>query len=297
MSTATVEPTTFLWLEITGRCQLECTHCYADSSPLGDHGTMSTTDWRAVIDAAAELEVGMVQLIGGEPTLHPDLPDLVDYALTAGIDVEIYTNLLHVTDALWKVFTRPGVRLATSYYAADPAGHEAVTGRKGSHGRTRANIAEAVRRSVPLRVGLIDTGNGGDVDAAHADLLTLGVSDEEIGMDQARGFGRAATIDVDLGGTCGDCGHGTAAIGPDGTVTPCVFTRHAVAGNVHSTALGAILAGGSFSAQVERLDQLRRTTTVACKPNPKCAPASSCAPSCTPSDTGNKGSNCKPKGK
>jgi MoaA/NifB/PqqE/SkfB family radical SAM enzyme len=23
----------FVWLEITGKCQLECAHCYADSGP------------------------------------------------------------------------------------------------------------------------------------------------------------------------------------------------------------------------------------------------------------------------
>ncbi|WP_198030986.1 MULTISPECIES: hypothetical protein [Frankia] len=70
-------------------------------------------------------------------------------------------------------------------------------------------------------------------------------------------------------------------------------------GNVRRTGLGAILAGEAFGAQVEALDQARRHVGVpmACKPNPKCAPASSCAPSCTPSDTGNKGSNCQPKGK
>ena len=39
-----VPPLRFLWLEITGKCQLECTHCYADSGPKGTHGTMATRD-------------------------------------------------------------------------------------------------------------------------------------------------------------------------------------------------------------------------------------------------------------
>ncbi|MBA2309466.1 MAG: hypothetical protein H0W01_09270 [Pseudonocardiales bacterium] len=30
----------FLWLEITGKCQLACEHCYADSSgPTRTHGS------------------------------------------------------------------------------------------------------------------------------------------------------------------------------------------------------------------------------------------------------------------
>lgn len=290
----TVAPPESLWLELTGRCQLVCGHCYADSSPQGSHGTMTVEDWQVVLDNAAELGVGLVQFIGGEPTLHPAFEQLVRHALAGGLAVEVYSNLLHVPARLWEVFALPEVRLATSYYSADAGGHEAVTGRRGSHRRTRANIAEVVRRRIPLRVGLIDTGAGA-VDDARADLEALGVTD--VSVDVVRGFGRAAAVEVDLANTCGDCGHGTAAIGPDGSVWPCVFTRHAAAGNVRSAPLDTILAGEAFASQVEVLDQLRRPGPTACKPSPKCSPASSCTPSCTPSDTSNKGSNCQPKAK
>ncbi|MGW3467297.1 hypothetical protein ACWDKQ_02205 [Saccharopolyspora sp. NPDC000995] len=50
-----------MWLEITGRCQLECTHCYAESGPTGDHSTMQVNDWRRVIDQSAELGTRIVQ--------------------------------------------------------------------------------------------------------------------------------------------------------------------------------------------------------------------------------------------
>lgn len=72
----TASRTSFLWLEITGRCQLECQHCYAESGPSGTHGAMSTVDWLRVLDQAAALGVQTVQFIGGEPTLRPDLPRL-----------------------------------------------------------------------------------------------------------------------------------------------------------------------------------------------------------------------------
>ncbi|HEX7660536.1 MAG TPA: radical SAM protein [Pseudonocardiaceae bacterium] len=59
----------FIWLEITGTCQLECSHCYAESGPRGTHGEMSGSDWCRVIDDAASLGVQTVQFIGGEPTM------------------------------------------------------------------------------------------------------------------------------------------------------------------------------------------------------------------------------------
>src|SRR5258708_4092159 len=107
----------FLWLEITGRCQLRCAHCYADSGPWGDHGTMTLADWRRMIDEAAALGAPQVQFIGGEPTLHPGLPELIRYALGRNLRVEVFSNLVRVTPELWDVFSLPGVSLATSYYS------------------------------------------------------------------------------------------------------------------------------------------------------------------------------------
>ena len=69
----------FLWLEITGKCNLTCTHCYADSGPAGTlQGAMTLEDWTGVIHQASALGCRQLQFIGGEPTLHPDLPALID---------------------------------------------------------------------------------------------------------------------------------------------------------------------------------------------------------------------------
>ena len=57
----------FVWLEITGLCQLSCNHCYARGRPAGSHGRMTMNDPLRVIDQAAELGVDWVQFIGGEP--------------------------------------------------------------------------------------------------------------------------------------------------------------------------------------------------------------------------------------
>ena len=101
--------TSFVALEITGRCQLGCRHCYAGSGPEGTHGTMTAADWRRVIDQLAELGMPLVQFIGGEPTLHRELGDLVGHALDRGLEVEVYSNLVSVPSRLWPVLERPGV--------------------------------------------------------------------------------------------------------------------------------------------------------------------------------------------
>lgn len=204
--------TSFLWLEVTGKCPLSCRHCYADSGPSGTHGSMTRSDWHRVLGEAVELRVEMVQFIGGEPTLYPDLVPLIEYALARGLAVEVFSNLVHVTNEMWDVFSRPRVSLATSYYSDDPAQHAAVTGRP-SYTRTKANIAEAVRRGIPLRAGVIDLGDGQRADAAQAELVELGVP--SVGYDRVRQVGRGVRDrQASTEQLCGQCGDDVAAISP-----------------------------------------------------------------------------------
>jgi hypothetical protein len=80
------------------------------------------------------------------------------------------------------------VRLATSYYSDDVAEHEVITKGRGNYAQTKANIVEALRRSIPLRVGLVEIRDGQRVEQARDELETLGVT--EIGTDHLRQVGR-----------------------------------------------------------------------------------------------------------
>jgi hypothetical protein len=187
----------------------------------GTHGSMTERDWRRVIDQAADLGVEMVQFIGGEPTMNPVLPALIDHALNCALAVEVFSHLAYVTPALWDVFSRPDVSLATSYYSDDPTQHEAITQRRGSYADTKANIAEAVRRGIPLRAGVIDLGGGQRAEQARAQLVDLGVS--SVGYDRLRQVGRGVRDErASVEQLCGRCGDAVAAVSPDGTVWPCV---------------------------------------------------------------------------
>ena len=80
-------------IEITQRCNLTCPTCYADSSPERQE-TMSLERFRGLVDdliAKGKGDADLIQLSGGEPTIHPDLFDMIDYALTAGVR-QVYIN-------------------------------------------------------------------------------------------------------------------------------------------------------------------------------------------------------------
>ena len=67
-------------VEITAQCDLACPVCYAGSTPAKPHRTLQQVE--AMLDAvvAAEGQPGVVQISGGEPTLHPDLFAILDAA-------------------------------------------------------------------------------------------------------------------------------------------------------------------------------------------------------------------------
>jgi uncharacterized radical SAM superfamily Fe-S cluster-containing enzyme len=80
-------------LEITSSCNLTCPMCYAASSPGGQH--LSLADCQRQIDRLVEVEGGaeICQLSGGEPTTHPQLATVIEYALSRNIEyVMINTN-------------------------------------------------------------------------------------------------------------------------------------------------------------------------------------------------------------
>lgn len=68
-------------VEITDRCNLTCPTCYAGSSPsYGRHRTLDEV--KKMLDAVVtnEREPDVVQISGGEPTLHPQFFEILDYA-------------------------------------------------------------------------------------------------------------------------------------------------------------------------------------------------------------------------
>jgi hypothetical protein len=195
---------------------------------------------------------------------------------------------------LWAVFAQAGVSLATSYYTDDPDQHAMITGRP-SHRRTKANIAEAVRRGIPLRAGVIDLGSGQRAQAAQVELADLGVT--AVGYDRMRQVGRGARDQQPTSTQlCGRCGDGVAAISPDGDVWPCVFSRWLSIGNVLDAELAEILSSSQAAEVRAGLEQAfsgnANTNQVrSCQPNcgPVCNPIS-CGPRCEPMT-----SPCNPK--
>ncbi|MDQ0107994.1 putative radical SAM superfamily Fe-S cluster-containing enzyme [Chitinophaga terrae (ex Kim and Jung 2007)] len=97
-------------IEVTDRCNLTCPTCYAMSSPhYGRHRTLEEIEAMLDIIVANEGQPDVVQISGGEPTIHPQFFEILDIAKTKPIrHLMINTNGIRI--AKDKEFT---ARLAT----------------------------------------------------------------------------------------------------------------------------------------------------------------------------------------
>jgi MoaA/NifB/PqqE/SkfB family radical SAM enzyme len=322
----------FLWLEITEKCNLECLHCYADSSPRMDlFGSVDTQTWLGVLGESASLGCTQVQFIGGEPTLHPDLSKMICLASASGYSlIEVFTNATVCDEALIDTFVENGVAIATSFYSDDPKTHDHITKHHGSFARTVLNIKRFISAGLKVRAGIIEMPeNAGHGERAKHFLGELGIS--EINVDVQRGVGRAVKHLYSLdpfSELCGQCWKGKLCVTSLGRVYPCVFSRFADLGDVRmgiSTILqeAPLFKFRTSLSQHENkkfrdhkgygLDQQSMGTSpemYVCSPDlcapkssEKCMPAISCAPEtrcqpstgpCSPETCGPSRSDCNP---
>jgi len=233
----------FLWLELTNRCNLECIHCYTDSSPQsGDKDILTRTDYRRAMDEGASAGCRQIQFIGGEPTLNRDLPDLISYASDIGYSyIEVYSNLIRLPSELLDVVRRTSARFATSVYSSDAAVHDAVTRRSGSHARTMSNLTRLIKSGIPVRASFIETAANAD-HWKRTEVFLRDIGVDYVAYDMVRGFGRGGpgSGECDAGELCGRCWDERLCVGPDGSVSPCIMSKAWGLGNVRESSVKQI---------------------------------------------------------
>jgi MoaA/NifB/PqqE/SkfB family radical SAM enzyme len=294
----------FVWLELTNKCNLQCTHCYTESGPrTGDKDVLTENDYLDLIDQLSELGCRKIQFIGGEPTLNKSLLKLIQAASEKAFEfIEVFTNLTRLSDELLSTFQVFHVSVATSFYSHRPETHDAITGQIGSFDRTVCNILRVLDVRLPLRVGLIAMeANRLHLAETMEFLRKLGV--ENIGTDHVRKLGRAADEGLcQLGELCGSCSGNILSIGPNGVVAPCNMSRFWPVGSVLEKSLQEIVASSALSDLRRQIghataEKQQRSIEASCTPK-SCNPYESCCPStqqcfpCAP----NGCTPCRPKG-
>jgi MoaA/NifB/PqqE/SkfB family radical SAM enzyme len=83
-----------LEFRIVEYCNLRCKYCYA--MPFTQE-MISTEDFRKIVDEAAQMHIFNICLAGGEPLLHPDFIEFLEYVISKPFSVDVLTNGTRMT--------------------------------------------------------------------------------------------------------------------------------------------------------------------------------------------------------
>lgn len=154
-------------LSITARCNRKCSYCFAMETLDalgGDVAHMSLDGFERSLDFLQRSGMEEARLLGGEPTIHPDFPSMVDRVMDRGMRLMVFSGGMIPEKALAKLAAAPEerVRVLINVVApqeGNPAGtrkQEAVYGRLRGRVILGLNITSpAVRPEFLLE--LIDT--------------------------------------------------------------------------------------------------------------------------------------------
>lgn len=143
----------FLFLYPTTACGLRCRTCYVGSERLNAANTMTLETAISVMDYF-RITSGhdKLYILGGEPTLHPDLPAIVKAARERGYTVTISSN----GDFSDRTFDDLPPDLVSSFNFSldsnDPEVHRKIRGNPRNFGIVTSRIAEAHTRGYQVRV-------------------------------------------------------------------------------------------------------------------------------------------------
>ena len=130
-------------IALTYRCQNRCTFCYASAPERGPEvPEMTTAEIRRILDAIVDdAQVPTVSFTGGEPTLRPDLPELIGYAKSRRLRTNLITNGIRCGANGYVELLAGGLDSAqVSLEAAQAEIHDTIVGRPGAWRRTVQGI-------------------------------------------------------------------------------------------------------------------------------------------------------------
>lgn len=156
-------------------CPLHCKVCYAASQPaMTIDKSLSTEQWKSIIDKCRKACIPQITFTGGEPTERADLLELVKYARwhitrlnTNGVNLNIsYARELFDADL-------DGIQL--TLYSHDSKVHDDLVGRQGAWQKTVRGIKNALKARLSVNVNTPLVGQNSDYTSTLEFIHELGV--------------------------------------------------------------------------------------------------------------------------
>ncbi|GIW71054.1 MAG: hypothetical protein KatS3mg102_0596 [Planctomycetota bacterium] len=136
-------------VQVTGACNLSCSHCYVPVTPRPAPGEMDTAALRALLLELGAIGCPVVVLAGGEPLRRPDLFEILEVLPRAQLDVWLCTNATLLDRDKAERLAASGLRgLQVSLDGPDAATHDFLRG-PGQFARALRGVRHALAAGIP----------------------------------------------------------------------------------------------------------------------------------------------------
>lgn len=168
-------PFQVVW-NITQRCNMNCKHCYeskGNSEELGKEDVMN------IIDIISSEKIPILAFSGGEPSIHPNILDYIEYASEKGLYVAMATNgFIFSNKERCKEFEEAGLKFVQiSLDGLNPKTHDEFRGVNGAWKRACEAIKNFSKTEVFVEVATTVTKNNYKEILGMVDLV------EKLGAD------------------------------------------------------------------------------------------------------------------
>jgi len=133
---------TYICAKMTMRCNSRCVHCNIWSMDYGER-ELTTEEWCCVLDGLHDW-LGRFSMVftGGEALLRDDMIEILAYAVSKNIRVELLSNSILVDDSLAQGIVDTGIaQFTTSFDGILAETHDRFRGKVGFHTKAVAAIS------------------------------------------------------------------------------------------------------------------------------------------------------------
>ncbi|RCW20845.1 pyrroloquinoline quinone biosynthesis protein E [Ciceribacter lividus] len=176
--------------ELTYRCPLQCVYCSNPLELLKADQELSTEGWLSLFEEAADLGVLQVHLSGGEPTLRPDLEELIACLDRRGVYTNLVTAGVGVPEGRIQALADVGLdHVQLSFQGVNAATTELIGNHKGAQEKKLETARQVRSAGLPLTINApIHRHNMDEVPAFIELALSLGAERLEIANVQYAGW-------------------------------------------------------------------------------------------------------------
>lgn len=282
--------------ELTYRCDHQCRHCYLGADVVrqanlaGHRSDFPTSRAFELLDEMAEQGVLELVVTGGEASLHPDFPRVLEAATERGFAVNVLTNGAAIPGAVLESLTANVVnQVRIPLYGNSEVHNDFV---RDAHGfeRSLQNARYLKEHGVHVVISSVLTkGSLPGLLDVHRTLTDIGLEHEVSPLIFPTIYGstdpaeerasdeetRDAFTQLGIRLTRHQCVAGISRfrITPQGDVNPCEMLRGISYGNVLTSSFDHVMKGASRAKWIEdfeRMTSLRSRTCAACSKRSYC---------------------------